>query len=246
MGSNLKYYQQFKDTLESYRVSEASKEKLEGLELVLLLGPTSAGRNTVAAELLKTGEYYYIVSDTTREKRVNNGVPEQDGVEYWFRSEEEVLADLQSGKYLEAELIHEQQVSGISIRELLVARNMGKIAITDIDLEGTRSAMQAKPDTVAILLVPPSFSEWQRRIKERGNMSEVEYRRRMDTALKIFQAALKEEEFLYVINDDIKDTVRKVYDITKSRTADYIQQETGRSILKELLRETETLVKTLV
>src|ERR1700712_1679606 len=152
----LKHYTEFKEVLETYHVSDSAKATLEDLTLVLLLGPTSSGRNTIIEHQLKTGNYNFIVSDTTRPPRTNDGVLETNGNEYWFRSEEEVLADLKAGQFLEAELIHDQQVSGISIRELEKARAQNKIAITDVDLGGMHKIMLAKPDTIAVMVLPPS------------------------------------------------------------------------------------------
>ena len=83
-----------------------------------MISVTAGGRNTIIDQLLKSGDFHYIISDTTRHKRANNGVMEQDGREYWFRSEDEILADLKAGNFLEAAIIHNQHVSGISIREL--------------------------------------------------------------------------------------------------------------------------------
>jgi hypothetical protein len=45
---SLVHYQEFKQTLETYHLSQRAKKALEGLRLVLLVGPTSSGRNTVA------------------------------------------------------------------------------------------------------------------------------------------------------------------------------------------------------
>src|ERR1700759_5108412 len=114
----LKHYQEFKAVLDSYQISDRARQAVQELKLALLLAPTSSGRNTIIRYQVGTGRYYYIISDTTRPPRVNDGVQEKNGREYWFRSEEEILADLKAGEYLEAEIIHNQQVSGISIREL--------------------------------------------------------------------------------------------------------------------------------
>jgi len=83
---------------------------LQQTKFVPLVAITSSGRNTLIRELLKTGEYHFIVSDTTRKPRTNDGVMEQSGVEYWFRDEDEVLQDVKDGKFLEAAVIHSQQV----------------------------------------------------------------------------------------------------------------------------------------
>ncbi len=201
---SLKHYQEFKDVIDNYAISERAYRILKDLKLVLLIGPTSGGRNTIIGHQLSTGKYYFIVSDTTRPPRVNDGVLEQNGKQYWFRDEAEMLADLRSGDFLEAELLHQQQVSGISIRELEKAKNEQKIAITDVDVEGIHNILKAKPDTVAIMLLPPSFDEWQRRLTGRGFMPPEEQKRRLETALKIFQDGLKQSYYHFIITENIE------------------------------------------
>lgn len=232
MSVNLNNYQQFKEILKNYRISDRAEEALEDLRLVLLLAPTSTGRNTVIRHLLTTGKYHYVVSDTTRPPRINDGILEQNGKEYWFRSEEDVLADLKAGEFLEAELIHEQQVSGISIRELARARREQKIAITDIDLKGVHNVVSVKPDVVVILLVPPSFDEWQRRIARRGKMSSQEFLRRLKTAERIFQDGSAQSYYRYVIAEDVKQSAQIIDSIANGGRNPH--QDRGRELTAQL------------
>src|SRR5699024_8737685 len=134
--------------------SDEAKALLARTRLVLLVGPSSSGRNTVINELLKTGKYHAIVSDTTRLPRVNNGIPEENGREYWFRAEADVLHDLQNGSFLEAAIIHKQQVSGISMRELAAAADEGKVAINEIEVVGADNIHAAKPDALFVFMLP--------------------------------------------------------------------------------------------
>ena len=200
----LQQYSEFKQTLEKYHISQRANDVIADLKLVLLIAPTSGGRNTIIRKQVESGRYYYIVSDTTRAPRKNDGVMEQNGKEYWFRTEPEVLADLKAGEYLEAELIHDQQVSGISIRELETAKTQNKIAITDVDLEGVHNVIKAKADTIVIMILPPSFDEWQRRLAGRGRMRDDEQRRRFETAQKIFKDGLKQDYYHFVISENIE------------------------------------------
>jgi len=204
MTPGLKHYSEFKEALDKYYVSEQTLSELEGMKLVLLIGLTSSGRGTILRHQVETGRYYYIVSDTTRPPRTNDGVKEQNGVEYWFRSEEEMLADIKAGMFLEAELIHGQQVSGISIRELKKAKEAGKIPIADVDLRGVHNIMKVKPDTIVIMIVPPSFEEWQRRLSKRGVMRPDEQRRRMETAQRILDDAQRERFYNFVISENLE------------------------------------------
>jgi guanylate kinase len=208
--AGLQHHQEFQEILSTYHVSDHAKKILQNLRLVLLIAPTSGGRNTIIEHQLKTGRYYFIVSDTTRPPRINDGVPEENGKIYWFRSEEEVLADLRAGEYLEAEIIHNQQVSGISLRELEKAVKEKKIAIKDIELEGMHNILRVKPDTVAIMVVPPSFDEWQKRLSNRGQMTAHEQKNRFQTAQRILQDAHKQDYYHFVVNENMEQSAQLI------------------------------------
>ncbi len=229
---SLTHYQEFKDILRGYHVSDEAKSSLKGLKLVLLIAPTSAGRNTIIRKLLKTGDYHYIVSDTTRPPRINDGILEQNGNEYWFRTEEEVLADLRAGQFLEAELLHNQQVSGISIRELKAAKAQQEIAVTDVDLEGVHNVIKVKPDTFAIMVIPPGFQEWQNRIMQRSRMSEAELSRRFETAQRIFADGLNNNYYHFVISENVEQSASIISAIVSGGMNPH--QDRGRELLHSL------------
>ncbi len=213
----------FEAALSDYKVSEAGKALLGGTTLALLVSPTSAGRNTLIKELVETGKYEYIVSDTTRSKRQNDGVWEQDGIEYWFRTESEFLADLEKGMYLEAELIHQQQVSGISLRELKKAALHDKIAINEVDHDGIKNVHLAKPDTFAILILPPSAEAWMKRWKKRGEITDQERRNRLNTARDIFKQVEERDYYKIVVNDDLQTATEKIRRIVED--GEYSEEE---------------------
>ncbi len=236
---------EFEAALAQYHVSPKAQLILDKTTLVLLIGPTSSGRNTIIERLMRSGDYQYIVSDTTRPKRINNGVREKNGVEYWFRSEDEMLADIQGGKFLEAEIIHRQQVSGTSIRELQYAHEKGRIAITDVDIGGVYNIVKTKPDTIVILILPPSFESWQKRLKGRGHMSPEEYRRRTETALKIFSAPAKHDFFKIVVNDKLEEAVQQVDALAHGKKFENDQYEANKQLAHDLYVATEALYETL-
>ncbi len=241
--NRLEHLAEFQAVLANYRISEASRLTLVETKLALLVAPTSAGRNTIIRELVKTGEFEFIVSDTTRHPRINDNILEQDGVNYWFRSEAKVLSDLKAGRFLEAAIIHNQQVSGISIRELKRIHDSGKIGTTDIEVVGVHNIMSAKPNAFAIFVLPPSFEEWQRRFKHRGPMSEGEYRRRLESAAQEFKAALREPYYSFVVNDTIDNAVEAIQEIVHKGNLNAEEQARGRNLATELLRETEKFLK---
>ena len=238
----LKQRKAFEEVLAHYRMSDTSRATLQATKLVLLAASTAAGRNTLIHEILKTGEYYYIVSDTTREPRINNGQLEKNGLVYWFRSEDDMLADLRAGKFLEAAIIHGLQVSGISIREVEQAKNEGKIAITDIEIVGVETIMEAKPDARAIFILPPSFEAWQQRIQARGTMHSQVYKHRMESAVKEFAAALEHDYYCFVINNDLHEAAERIHQIATANQLDQAYQLKARQLTEQLLARTKALI----
>ena len=233
---------EFRDVLENYQISEEGRNKLKEINLVLLRAPSAGGRNTIIRELIKTEKYVSFVTDTTRPPRYNDGVLEQNGVEYWFRSEAEMLEDLRAGNYVEAEIIHNQQVSGMSIRELQTAATHGKISISDLHFEGVGNVMSAKPDTYAIFITPPSFEEWVKRLKGRGEMTPEEIQNRFESAEHDYAHALNNDYYTFVINDSYLHSADHVRHIVETndyphgvhREAREISEQIYERILKEV------------
>lgn len=242
-GNTLHHLEEFQHLLTNFHLSNAAKATLDSVKLVLLAAPTCSGRNTLIRGLLDKGQYHYIVSDTTRQPRINDGVREKNGVEYWFRTEEEMLTDLQLGRYLEAAIIHHQQVSGISMRELEKAYSQVKIPVTDIEVVGVESIMRLKPDATAIFVLPPSFEEWQRRIHERGVMEPAEFYRRLHSALKEFKMALSHDYYTFVINDKLATCIQTIHEIATHDKHDRLEEQKARNLAEELYQQTKTHIE---
>jgi guanylate kinase len=235
--NTLKNAEQFQTILKHYQMSAQSVEILNSTEFVMLSAISSSGRNTIIRELLRTDDFYFIVSDTTRAKRVNDGVMEQNGVEYWFRTEEDFLNDLKDGKYIEAAVIHNQQVSGVSIRELSIAKEKSKIAISDIEVQGVHNIMQHSKLAVPIFVLPPSYDEWIERWMKRGTISDEEYNNRVASAKQELTMALNEDYYHFLINDDVAEAAKGVRQIANgivSKKHDTRGREIAQSILSRL------------
>ncbi len=243
--NKLAHIAEFRKLLVDYHLSKPALQALSQVKLVLLVAPTSSGRNTIIRELLKTGNYHFVVSDTTRKPRDNEGVPEQNGREYWFRTEKEMLEDIKQGKFLEAAVIHNQQVSGVSVRELEKSLDENRTAISDTEVAGADNAIKYKPDTICVFVLPPSFEEWQKRIKHRGAMTPVEFKRRMQSAIKEFEFALKRDYYHFVINDKVIDASRQINEIVELGIRHEDQEKAGRQLAEQLLIATRQLVESL-
>lgn len=238
MVNKLDYLVEFQEILKDYHISESSEKILANTKLALLVGPSSSGRNAIINELVATGSYRYIISDTTRKPRKNNGVLEQNGVEYWFRAEQEILDDLRDGKLLEAALIHGQQVSGISLRELERIQKAQKIAVSEVEVIGAHNIVQVKPDTCIFFVIPPSFDIWMKRMDARSQMHDIEKKRRLKSAIWEFEAALENDYYIYVVNDTFEHSVERIHKCITKGICDIGLQSFGQKTIEQLLDQT--------
>ena len=232
--NTLQHADDFKKILSSYEMSTESKGLLSQTKFVMLSAISASGRNTIIEELLKTDQFYPVVSDTTREKRINDGIEEESGKQYWFRSEQEVLERLNQGKYIEAALIHDQQVSGLSIEEFEKAAQAGKIAISDLEVQGVDVIMKASPTSIPIFVVPPSYDEWMKRWAKRGVITETEKQHRIESAQKELYTALHTDYYHFVINDALPEVVEDIIDIALNKSVKD-KEIAARSVAERIL-----------
>jgi guanylate kinase len=235
--------QAFKKALAHYKVSDHARQILDGMQLVAMSGLAGGGRNTIINRLVEQYDYFFIVSDTTRPPKVRSGVLEQEGAHYYFREEKDMLRDVQKGEFLEAEVIHNQQVSGTSIRELLRAKKSGRIAIHDYEYGGIQNLVLAKPDACIIGLLPPSYTEWIRRFRDREVITEQEFINRMQTAEKVLENILEKPYFKVVINDDLDTCVEAIRAIVERNEYSNADAAIGKRIATEILKRVREVLQ---
>lgn len=236
-NSPLKHLNEFQRILKTYKPSLELLDLLHDNKFVLLSAPTAAGRNTIIKNLIMTGKYYYVVSDTTRRPRINNGIPETSGNEYWFKSEEEFLQGLKNGAYVEAAIIHNQQVSGVSLAELRKAAQTGTYAITDIDIQGCDTIKSYSDATIPVFILPPAFPEWMSRLDGRGAMDPEEKRRRLISAAQEIELALQRSYFRFIVNWDLRVTVEQLHEHITTDQFGELEQANAHTHAEQLLAD---------
>lgn len=242
--SPLEHLHEFESIIKNYKPSLELLDVLRDNKLVLLSAPTAAGRNTIINRLIMTGKYYFVVSDTTRPPRINNGIPETDGKEYWFRAEEDFLKGLKNGSYIEAAIIHNQQVSGIRMGEVKVAASTHKVAISDIDIQGCDNIKSYSDTTIPVFVLPPDFQEWMRRMDGRGVMLPDEKRRRLISAIEEIEFALERSYFKFIINYDLRYTVEKLHEHIMNDQFGEVEQAEAHAHAQQLIADLSTYLST--
>jgi guanylate kinase len=166
--------------------------------LIVLAGPTAVGKGTVAAAVRETHpEVWISVSATTRAPRPG----EENGVHYWFVSDEEFDAMVAKGDLLEWAVVHKAARYGTPRGPVDLALASGHPAMLEIDLQGARQVRETMPEALFVFLKPPSWDELVRRLVGRGTESESERSRRLETALE--ELAAEKEFDVTVVNHEI-------------------------------------------
>lgn len=230
----------FQKALKNYQVSEHAKRVLSKTPFVALSGLAGGGRNTVINYLVERYNYIFAISDTTRPPKLRDGHLEQDGVNYYFRSEEAMLDDIKKGEFIEAEIIHNQQVSGTSIREIERTIKTGRIPIHDFEYGGVNNVKKTKPDATIIGLIPPDYNEWIRRLRGRETIHEQEFLNRLVTAEKVLENMLAHDHFNIVVNDTIEQCIDDIRRIVEEKEYTDETNARVREVAKNLLRQVKS------
>ena len=234
--------QSLKDKLENYKVPHTAIDLIRSTDIVFLVGVTAAGKDTVISELLKSGDYHYIVSHTTRAPRYNHGILEQDGLDYHFITPDNAETMLDNQEFIEAKWVH-GNIYGTSIAEIQTAKDKSEIAISEIEVQGIAEYRSVSDTVLPIFLLPPNFATWQERLLKRygGDADPAELRKRMETAKSELREALDREYYEFVVNEDLSTTIKIVDEIAHGNLSQKKNEE-AKKIAQALLDELNKLV----
>ena len=179
--------------------------------ILVLSGPSGAGKSTLLKKIIDDiGESYFSISTTTRKPREG----EEDGVHYYFVSEDEFKKDIEEEMFLEHAYVHGNYY-GTSIKPVKDALKDGKLVIFDIDVQGNNVVTNRLGDiTTSVFISPPTLSELKRRLEERKTDAQDVIDRRIAMAKKEIQR-ISEYDYL-VINDDLDEAADILRDIARA------------------------------
>lgn len=146
--------------------------------LILVSGPSGTGKGTLCERLVASDDrILFSVSVTTRQARDS----EQEGVHYFFISEDSFDQLLKTGDLLEHATVHDHRY-GTPRQPVEDALQRGYDILLDVDSQGALNVMRQMKECVSIFILPPSFSSLKQRLHTRNTDDEAEISKRLNNA----------------------------------------------------------------
>jgi len=177
--------------------------------VVVISGPSGAGKTTLCRRLVERYGYEFSVSVTTRPPRSG----EVNGRDYFFVTPEEFGSMVSRGELLE----HSEHFGhryGTPRSPVERAIGEGRVILLDIDVNGAAQVRKQLPGAVCIFVSAPSDAENERRLRGRHSEDESAIRQRLLRAE--MEKAMQVEYDYRVVNDDLEQTVARLHDIIQS------------------------------
>jgi guanylate kinase len=164
----------------------------------IVSAPSGSGKSTLVNVLFTlVRDLDFSISYTTRLPRGS----EKNGKEYFFITKQEFDAMVAAAEFLEHANVF-GKCYGTAKRFLREAEAAGHDLLLDIDVQGAAQIKQKIPGAVSIFILPPGREQLEWRLRNRGQDSEQEIRRRLDTARREIEQYTKYDYIL--INDKIE------------------------------------------
>ncbi len=144
----------------------------------VISAPSGSGKSTLVKRLMSSlPGLAFSVSHTTRPKRKG----EKQGRDYFFVSRKQFEKMIAAGEFIEWADVFGCWY-GTSRKQIERAQEAGLDVLLDIDVQGHQQIRKRLPEAVSVFVMPPSFRELERRLRNRHADSPEVIERRLKTA----------------------------------------------------------------
>ncbi|MBU5481893.1 guanylate kinase [Blautia sp. MSJ-19] len=200
--------------------------------LTVVSGFSGAGKGTVMKRLMEKYDNYALsISVTTRQPREG----ERDGIEYFFRSREEVEEMIRKDQLLE----HAEYVGNYYGTPRFYVEDMlsqGKNVILEIEIQGAMKIKEKIPEAVLVFITPPTIETLRNRLIGRGTETAEVIESRLKRASEEAKGINLYDYIL--INDQLEECVDQLHNIILS---EHCRAQRNKEFINTILEDAGTL-----
>lgn len=185
--------------------------KNKGL-LIVVSGPSGAGKGTICKELLKEEDIKLSVSATTRKPRSG----EIDGQSYHFLSKDTFEEYIEKDDFFEHAQVYGNYYGTLK-KYVIEEIEEGNNVLLEIDIQGALQVKEKYPEGIFIFILPPSMYELKNRIIGRGTETQQAIEKRFKSAFEEINYVKKYD--YCIINDQVERAVKKIRSIIEAENS---------------------------
>ena len=164
--------------------------------LVIISGPSGAGKDSVVKRMKELGyPFHFVITATTRLPRQG----EQDGVDYFFLSDQEFQDLIDKDELLEHALVYGEH-KGVPKQQVRQALASGMDVVMRVDVQGAATVRGLVPDAILVFLIPDSEEGMLQRLRSRKTETDATLQRRVATMREELKR-IKEFDYVVVNRD---------------------------------------------
>ena len=169
--------------------------------IIAVSSPSGGGKTTIVKKILERyPEIVFSISATTRPKREN----EVEKLEYFFISEEEFKKKISKGEFVEWEKFYDYYY-GTFKKYIEDNINEGKPVLLEIDVKGALTIKKIYPGSHLIYIMPPSYEELVKRLKNRKTETEEDLNKRIKRAK--MELSQKDKFDYIIVNENLNKAI---------------------------------------
>ena len=170
-------------------------------EIIAVSAPSGGGKTTIVKKILEHHpEFRFSVSATTRPKREN----ETEGKEYYFIAEAEFKDKIDKGAFVEWEKFYDYYY-GTFKKQIDDNINESRSVLVEIDVKGALSIKKIYPDSHLVYIMPPSYQELIKRLKNRKTETEEDLNKRIERAK--MELSQKDKFDYIIVNENLNKAI---------------------------------------
>jgi guanylate kinase len=219
------------ELVKNYKPSPEVIKQIGNVSLLMVVGPSGAGKNRLITELEKENQAKLVPIDTTRAPRPG----EQEGRDFFFRTDYgQLLKEVKSGQLV-------QLVVGV-VGDLYGTKASSypedKVAAMPILAEALTGFRELGfKETISAYIVPPNFEEWMRRMSSHP-LTDEQRAGRLAEARRSFKFALNDDRMHFILNDDLNEAVEQLKKLIAGQV-DINREKEAREGARRLLGQLE-------